>query len=555
MRPIPQTRHLLALAFFVACATMAQYFALTQDRFSDSQVFAATAALKRHDGTVLANDAVFGTIRWRFHTPFLQSLLEVTLVPSGYADPMLPFRLMTGAMVFIYLAGMYALLYRQCRSWSISAFVAILSSAVVDTIGRGYWGIGPLGSITPAAMIMAISPLIILAYLRYQNQWQVLLVFAFVGLCGNIHLVSAVNLTLVMLVMHLGCRRFRLSSWPTAVACGLSAALAASPYALYYLHLRYVSVPPQWHLSLETAYAALRLADADWLYPEVLKQLFNWMFFVLVLLVPAAAVLSRVERFRVRDLGVWIWLAVGALLVGVVGQGLSQLAGALTDTAPLIDFVQASRFVMLPLYVLFAQALTNLFRIVRSHPHALRWVCAGLLAAWMIPSDNLQPARHMAYRWATSFIPQKQRPLRVQELERKQRREDELNRIADWARVATPLGSVFMIGDVEFRMRSRRAIVASSQDLRYYYYVTPWDVDVWIEQIQRQQIALRPPAGQIDPAPLTALAADVARRREVNPHVPVYAIIQTIDIAEGPTALQIVAPAGWGEFYALLRVR
>ena len=96
---------------------------------------------------------------------------------------------------------MYALLYRQTRSWSLSAFVAVLSSAVTYTLGRSYWGIGSLASITPPTLVLAVVPLIVLSYLRYERQWRVLLVFAFIGVCGNLHLVTAANLTIVLLIV------------------------------------------------------------------------------------------------------------------------------------------------------------------------------------------------------------------------------------------------------------------------------------------------------------------------------------------------------------------
>ncbi len=185
MRPIPRTRHLLAVLIFAGASAAAGYMATIDDRLSKTQIGIASVAVKRHEPELFADDPVFGESgRWRFHTPFLQSLLEVILLPTGYQDLTLPFRALTGVAVMIYLSGMYALLYRQTRSWSLSAFVAVLSSAVTYTLGRSYWGIGSLASITPPTLVLAVVPLIVLSYLRYERQWPVLPLVAFIIVCG-----------------------------------------------------------------------------------------------------------------------------------------------------------------------------------------------------------------------------------------------------------------------------------------------------------------------------------------------------------------------------------
>ena len=150
MRPIPQNRHLLAVAILVAAAALAGYLAMHDSRLSDSQVNIAAAALKRHDPGLFQHDPIFGSSRlWLFHTPAYQGMLELILVPTDYKDPLLGFRVGAAVQTMLLLCGMYALLFWQTRSWSVSVFIAVLSTRLIEMPGGGFWGSGPLESVTP----------------------------------------------------------------------------------------------------------------------------------------------------------------------------------------------------------------------------------------------------------------------------------------------------------------------------------------------------------------------------------------------------------------------
>lgn len=555
MRPIPHTKHLQAVLILAAISSIAGYFATIDDRLGDDQVHIASVAVKRHQGELFRNDDVLGDPnRWRFQTPAFQAMLEMLLVPTGYRDLTLPFRVMASVVVMLYLCGMYALLYRQCRSWSVSVLVAALSTAVVNTLGWSYWGVGPLDTITPPTIVTAMAPLIVLSYLRYERQKRVMLVFAFVGLCGNLHLVTAMNLTLVLLIAYLARHRFHPRCWLTAAGCALAALAAAAPYAGYYLHLRYAAAPSGAHVSADVVYQAFRLGNLAVMYPDMLKSLLYWLMMVAVLLVPAAAVLCRVERFRVRDLSLWVAFAVAALAVSLVAHGLFQLVGVLRDEPPVIAFAQASNLVMLPLYVLFAQALTNLFRLARSHRHTLRWVCAAFLAAWMLPSDNLRIARHWAYENATSFLSDEMRPIRVQELRTRREARRELAEIADWARQNTAIDAVFITDEAEFRMLARRSLAAAEEDVRYYYYATPWQLEEWMERIVAQRSALTSASGLADPNAMVDFAAAL-RSAGVGTATNWYAIVPVSAAPPAPGPLEAVQAGAWGQHFLLYRVQ
>ena len=236
MRPVPRSRHLLAVMVFAAVAAASAYLASMDHRLSSAQVNIATAAVKRHDPAAFPHDLVFGEGKlWLFHTPAFQSLLELVLVPTGYHNLHLPFRVMAGVVTVLYLCGMYALLFAQCRSWSISAFVAVLSG--------GDGGVGSLESMTPAGLCTAVYPLIVLGVARYSRpargepltgQWRLLLVFAVVGFTGNLHLPTAMNMTLILLIAYMARQSFSPRCLPIAIGCGLASLVAAQPLAGYY---------------------------------------------------------------------------------------------------------------------------------------------------------------------------------------------------------------------------------------------------------------------------------------------------------------------------------
>jgi hypothetical protein len=506
MRPVPRSRHLVAVIIFAAAASGSGLMALYDENLSDTQIEMATGAIKRHQPELFRQDFVYGDSRlWRVHSPALYGWMDLVLVPTDYRDPTLPFRIMTGVVVMVYLCSMYPLLYRQCRSWSVSAFVSVLSTTVIFALGGSYWGVGSLGSITPRALYIAVIPLVMLAYLRYVDTPRLPLVFAFIGLMGNFHLMTAMNLTVVLLIVHLGTGRFAARRWPMTVACGLSAAVGAAPYVLYYFALR--AGADQCGAAASSEVVTQALEQLALLYPAMLKDMLYWLLMVLALAIPAGAVLLRVERFRTRDLGLWAWFIVAGLVTSLVLHGLSQVVGLVRGAAPpVIDLVQASGLVMLPLYVLLAQGLTNLFRIVRAYRHVLRWACAAFMVAWMLPSNNLRVLRHWAYDAATMFMKEEDKWLRIQELHVQQRERAELAAIADWARANTATDAVFVTDRGEFRMRARRAIVGAEKDARFVYYLAPWRMAEWWQRYRRQGPVLE----QGDAPNLRRLAQEVS---------------------------------------------
>ena len=570
MKAVPRTHHLLAATILLGVAVVYGYQAALDDRISEQQINIATVAVKEHRPELFPHDPVYGRRGvWRVYTPVFQSLLKLVLVPNDYQSPDLPFRLMVPVVALVFMGSMYALLYRECRSWSVATFVAVVSTRVTYTLGRTYWGVGSLASMTPATLFLAGVPLVIMAMLRHDDigrsgrkarPSRLFFLFGLIGLGGNLNLVMAMNLTLVMLMVYLARRRFALSAWPTAMGCALSALIGAMPYTLYYLALRWRITPFTAAVETMAVENAFQIARLDVLFPQILEPMLLGLVPMALFVAVPATVLRRTERFKTPHLGFWIWFGAAGLFVATACQGASQAVGKLMGTGPpVVDFMDASKYVMLPIYVLVAQGLTSIFRLMRTHRHMVRWICALLAALWMLTSDNLRVTRHAAEDAATLFIAEADKPRSVRRHHRHRRERKELIAIAQWARRHTGAGAVFVVGDPEFRLLARRSIVASRFDARAIFYLTPWHLGELMNRADQQDRLLNPKQSDRLPEEQLQFFKELATQDEFRQADGWFLIVPQEVIVENIEMLEEIAsppgPGGWGQSYRVYRIK
>ena len=167
MKRLGKPQHVTAAIILMLVAGVYGWLATYDNRLDSDQVRLATVAIKEHDPSLYPNDPVFGDAgMWRGHSPLFLGALETVLAGTGYDDLTLPFRVMAPILTLVFMLGMYALLYRQCRSWSISVFVAVLGTTMTSTPGRSHWGLGPVASATPSGLCLALFPLIVMGFLN-----------------------------------------------------------------------------------------------------------------------------------------------------------------------------------------------------------------------------------------------------------------------------------------------------------------------------------------------------------------------------------------------------
>ncbi|MDP6546967.1 MAG: hypothetical protein QGH60_23575 [Phycisphaerae bacterium] len=564
MKPLHKPRHLAAVIILTVAAGSYGYLAMYDTRLDASQVRLATVAMKDHAPSLYSHDPVFGdSDLWRGHAPLFLVAMKIVLAPSGYGDLTLPFRVMSPVLTLVFLLGMYALIYRQCLNWSVSVFIAILSTTVTSAPGQVSWGIGPVAMVTPTGVCLAVLPLLVIAFLRNWNYhkrparearrglWCLLVVFLCVGLLGNIELGMSMNIALVLACVYLAGRRFALRAWPVAGACLLVAAAAASPQFAYVLSLRYsmLTKPPP---TAPLIFEAFRQGGLRMMFPELAGDMVDWMLSCSLLIVISIAVLFRLDRLKARNLGFWLVMFIASLTVTIVGQGLTQLSAALTGRGPIIiDFARAVPLAMLPLYAFGAQTLANLFRLSR-RGHTLRWGCVALTAIWMLPSDNLRVVRHWGYEVGTAFMDQQDKPLRIRKRMRRVQRRAELQNIARWARENTDVDDIFIADDAEFRMLSRRSMIAGD-DVRWVFYLAPGYLPEWIERTGELRKMLRSSGGKADAEAIYLFAIDPQHVTIWRGAKNWYAVINS-DADPESDRFETIGGEGWGKHWRLVRI-
>ncbi|MDP7162394.1 MAG: hypothetical protein QF577_05125 [Phycisphaerae bacterium] len=574
MKAVHKPRHAAAVLILLGVAGAYGFLGRYDRHLGGDQVRLATVAVKDHNPTLYGYDPVYGPAGpWRGHSPLFQAMLKLAMVPTGYQDLSLPFRAMVPVMVLVHLLGMYALVYRQCRSWSVSVFIAVLSSTVTVTLGGWVWGAGTPAMVTPAGLCQSLWPVVVLGFLAAVDagtgrrgskfdphrarvglgRWKLPAVFACIGLLGNVNLPAAMNMVLVLVAVYLVGRRFSPRAWPMAIGCVLVAAAAAAPQAGYLIVLRY-SPGQGGYASLATVFKALGEAKLPVLFPMVAGALMDWLLVCAVLIIVAGAVLIRLERFHSPNVGLWLGMLATAVVISVGLTGLAQLVAMLLGRGPVVvDFVQAAPLAMLPLYVLAAQTLTNLFRLSR-RGRMPRWACAALMVVWMVPAENLRVARHQVYEWGTAFMAAEDKPVRMQKRGERIRRGAELRRMAQWARHNTPVDAVFIVDSDEFRMWSRRSIVAG-HDVRWVLYLAPWRLERWMARSERQRRMLRPPVGKADTEALRRFTGDLASEPPWKNVKHWYVVLRGEVAPEESAWLEYMRPQGWGKHFVLGRVK
>jgi hypothetical protein len=299
-------------------------------------------------------------------------------------------------------------------------------------------------------------------------------------------------------------------------------------------------------------FEALRQGGLRALFPELAGDIVGWTLSCSLLIAISIAVLFRLDRLKARNLGFWLVMFIASLAVTIVGQGIMQLSAALTGRGPvIIDFARAVPLAMLPLYAFTAQTLANLFRLSR-RGHTLRWGCVALTAIWMIPSDNLRVVRHWGYEVGTMFMDQQDKPRRLRKRLQRVQRRAEMQNIARWARENTAVDDIFIADNTEFRMLSRRSMIAGD-DVRWVFYLSPGYLPEWIIRTGELRKMLRSSGGKADAEAIYIFATDPQHVSIWRSAKNWYAIIYS-DADPESDRFETIPGDGWGVHWKLVRI-
>ena len=500
MRPVPSSKHILSIVIITTISLLSGYVAWQKQTLTPVQENFAAAALKAHNPNIMPKDSLFGTpnangkLR-QVNSPMFLALMQMTLVPNDYKDPTLPFKVGVIPFTFIFLCGMYSLLWQLCRSSTIACFTAVLSMTVISTLGQWQWGIGTLESITPAGVVVAFSPIILISYLHNKDRIQVVLTFMAIGVLGNFELISSVNFMLALLGVHFWNHRFSAKSIARASCCLLFFIIGCLPYLAYFLSLKHSISQAAVHtaVSAKIVTSALQIGDSELLSSRIFEESLNLFIYIAILSILSGLFLWQTRRFKPHGAGNWITFAAVSCFIALPVHGLTQLYAQLSQTAPpAVGFIQASCWIMLGLYILFALGLTHLFRMVRRSGIIVRYGLAGFMLLWMVPSANLQFFRHKLYAQIGNMVEEENRPLRLQEISDRKQKRDEYRQIARWAKTSEriPKNAIFITDSPEFRIYSEKSLLACQDDILYFYFLAPWHLKQWTNTFYNQSQCL-----------------------------------------------------------------
>jgi len=556
MRPAPSPKHIPSIIILIAVSLLAGYLSWHDDSITDDQIQLLTS-LKANNAN-FAGDGIYDhhIVGGQFHhmhsIAFAGLIRAVNRICPANASPEMPMRLLVGPITLLFLLGMYALLWRQTMSSATSTFVAVLSTTMMSTFDGWHWGVGAISSITPEGLVVAISPLLMLAYLKYFNDRRIVLIFMLMGLCGNIDIVSSINMALVAMLTFLACHRFNRQAMAVGVSGVFLFMIGALPNISHLLmvHAQIEQAVGQVApIDFATVMRAFDMSYYEVTYPELLMPLWQWGLYPLTLAAVSLVVLWRLDKFRSQFIDMWVWMSISSLIVMLGFHALATAAAYLTrQPLPFYVFLQASCWLMLPLYVLFARALTQVFRILeKKYRHLLRWVMAGVIVGWMLPSDALRPARYGLYRLA-AMTPIGQNSLKINDIMERKAKRQELVNIARWQN-KNCVNSFVYIDDPKYRLNSGQAILTCREDFIYYYLLLPSQLQQWMDNLHETRKILARPLN------IQELTNDAIKRVSVIPQISqVYIITSDKEIADNPQNLQEIKSDNWGKYWKIYRI-
>jgi len=404
---------------------------------------------------------------------------------------------------------------------------------------------------------MSVVPLLALGFVRTHKKPLILVVFFLVGLCGNIHLVSAVNLAAVMFIVMLGLGRLKPGAWIRG-AGALAAAIAGASPALYHY---YVTFSPSGKFALpvmtwQNLRTVLDHSGMNVLYPEVLIEALRWLPVACALVAPVIIILCLAGRYRASNLGEWLGMLIAAVFVAFGLHGLIQAAVRWLSPSSggpvLIGLFEALRIAMLPLYVLLAQATVHLLRMTHRHQAWVR-VTAGLLTAVYLGSSyNTRPIRHMV----TDVVARTSKRKTFSRHRLRSEAQSELRRIASWASLSTAGDALFITDKAEMRLYGRRSLLACRADLQYILHLQPERACEWDETIIAQRGILKPSSATRTDANKIVEFADEHRKRRRLANVPTYFLISAKSAPLPNDRLEQIDPPDkkWGKYWRLFRI-
>jgi hypothetical protein len=409
-----------------------------------------------------------------------------------------------GLLVFLHLAGCYALLHGVTGNAPASALVSVFALGNRLCLGADTWGIYDLDTVSARSLFMPFGFLLMLGFLRWRDDpAKVRWLFGALGLLGMVHTVSVYWLVQILGLTFLIHRGW---SWRTvrlALADAVFFIIGMLP--LLFSLQRFTSAGG---VAIDAPFAKiLEVCRYRWgwaFYPIALERLALIAAHLLPPLLLAAAGLRARLKTGADASDRWLWWFGGlSVAVSLLEPALQQLICAwLEKFPPMIEQFRGFRFLYVVIFIYIARLVAAVLQ--SSQPVWKRAVWLAVIAAciYAYPSKikRLIPPPMMARINAA---------LRVQPVTINSDWQlayytpvPSFLALCDWARTQTPPDSLFLYDNFQFRFYARRAMVGPWKDGSFALARGPQSLLAWHEKNIAITRAYDPP----DPAALLALA-------------------------------------------------
>lgn len=200
--------------------------------FRSDQSIVNLMVVKHLHPELLRRDALYGRDYERF---YVGSFVRVQALLSTDDDPITGLRRIGYGIGVLFFLSHYVL-FRFLGTSAVAAGVGSLGAMTIrNALGGEYWGYGGLSWVDPRSVANAVTPLLLLAFLRWRQPWRVCGYFALTGVLASVHPVSALHLYQTGVLVHLILERGRLRAWLEAAVGAALFVLGASPFLAGFL--------------------------------------------------------------------------------------------------------------------------------------------------------------------------------------------------------------------------------------------------------------------------------------------------------------------------------
>jgi hypothetical protein len=422
-------------------------FSKTMDADTDQSVI-NLLVLKRLYPDRLPRDAFYGRDYGRYYVPVYVKLQALLSTDGSYTTGLK--RL--SAVVGVVFALTHYIFFRALGvGWTFAGVGTLSVMTLRPMFGADYWGFNGVESMLPREVVNALTPLLLLVFLRWRAPWRIAWFFLFTGLAVSFHPYSGVHLFLAGALAHLIIERGKWRAWLEVTAGAGLFVLGALPFLVGF-------VPGRENVRDPAVLPMLReIQWLRWRFELLPPPISTAGFVALGLLLPTA-------------LFVWLWRVGGAtpdvkrlftlggvaFLGGILGTAAIQFWAWITNGPYLTtEHIRMAKFVYPAILVAFPLAYARLWG---SGKHLPRLAAVLLVALSLISPQQLLLASSRTraeVKRRLGFPTASPRAAAVDVSE---------SALWDWVRRETPGDALFFTDSTKFRVATERSITGTWKD-------------------------------------------------------------------------------------------